>query len=70
MVGLTLCLHTANIQKLAQIKQIFCKFFQKCLEMSKIIPTFVAERIALVALGIRERNIQKLPLTKFFVNWL
>jgi hypothetical protein len=52
VVGLTLCLHTANIQKLAQIKQIFCKFFTKCLEMSKIIPTFAGERIALVVLGI------------------
>jgi hypothetical protein len=56
VVGLTLCLHTANIQKLAQIKQIFCKFFTKCLEMSKIIPTFVGERIALVVLGIPKKE--------------
>ena len=56
MVGLTLCLHTANIQKLAQIKQILCKFFTKCLEMSKIIPTFVGERIALVVPGIPKKE--------------
>ena len=56
MVWLTLCLHTANIQKLAQIKQIFCKFFIECLELSKIIPTFVGERIALVVLGIPKKE--------------
>jgi hypothetical protein len=42
--------------KLAQIKQFFCKFFTKCLEMSKIIPTFVGERIALVVLGIPKKE--------------
>ncbi|MGI6078476.1 MAG: hypothetical protein ACOYCB_10025 [Fastidiosipilaceae bacterium] len=42
--------------KPAQIKQIFCKFFTECLELSKIIPTFVGERIALAVLGIPKKE--------------
>ena len=39
------------------MKQIFCKFFTKCLEMSKIIPTFVGERIAMVVLGCPTKRL-------------